>query len=182
MRFPQIINPRLDTVIAIDGDNVIDDTTQLPLAPGITSVQVDLHFHSINEDAHAFVDDVTMTYVSTVDHWTVDLDDFKAVLKERHKYVGLINENVGGSANMRQIKMLEFAYEEDGLELTLMRLPYQIEIGVSDAYFVWYEDGHIGEFAFRKYIAPAYEGGVGTDFATDPSRVTHRGAVVVWEV
>jgi len=72
---------------------------------------------------------------------------------------------------------IEFAVDRDGLELILMKLPYQIEVGESDAYFVWYEAGHIGEISYKEYIAPAYEGGVGTTFATDPSRVTHRGEV-----
>ena len=181
MRFPQTINPLLDTVVAIDGTNVIDDTTQLPLGPGETVIQVDMHFLSINDGAHYYVEDITMTYSSDVDHWTIDVADFKSTLRERHKFVGIINKNTEESIDMRTIKILQFSYEEDGLELTLMRYPYEIVVGESDAYFIWYEDGHIGEFAYRKYIAPAYQEGEGTTFATDPSKVTHRGAIAVWQ-
>ena len=111
-----------------------------------------------------------MTYSADTDFWTIDISDFNTPLIERHKYVGTISEHSGGSANMRNVKMLEFAYEEDGLELTLMRLPYEVVVGTSDAFFIWYEVGHIGEDSYKLYIAPAYEGGVGTTYASDPSR------------
>lgn len=177
MRFPQVINTLLDNVMAIDGAVVIDDTTQLPLGPSVTTIDVDIHLLNINDNSHVSSLNKTMTYNSNVDHWTIDMVDIASILLDQKKYVGFINENAGSSENMRTFKLIEFAVDIDGLELTLMRLPFELVIGESDAFYIWYEDGHIGEPAYKMFTAPAYEGGVGTIYATDTSRVTHRGAV-----
>jgi hypothetical protein len=177
MKHPQVINLLDDSVMAFSADNVIDDTTQDEIDGGTyPTISVDLNLYDLMTNAPVAISSITMTYRSLSDFWTIDIADVSSMLTDRHKYVGTVSED-GATANMRNFKVLEFAVDNDGLEDTLMRLPYQIEIGgTSD--FVWYNVGQLGVGGQERYTAPAYEGGTGTTYATDPSRVTHRGAVV----
>lgn len=180
---PTSFDDGVDSVLAFDGTSVIDDTDQLPLGEGthsaITSIQVDVAFFDLMTGAVSPVSitNITMTYQSTVKYWTVDIADVKAALIDRHKYVGLVSEN-GSSANLRDFTINEFAVDNDSFEASWMRQPYQIEIGGGEAWMVWYTPGNLGVGGEETYKAPAYEGGTGTTYATDPAKVTHRGAIV----
>ena len=59
------------------------------------------------------------------------------------------------------------------IQAVLARLTYQIVIDGGEAYFVWHTESE------AKYYAAAYEGGTGFTYASDPSRVTHRGPLQV---
>ena len=178
---PSSFDNGVDSVLAFNGTSVIDDTDQLPLGEGghsgHTSIQVDVQFFDLMTGAAVLaVTDITMTYQSTVKYWTVAVADIKSVLTDRHKYVGLVTEN-GVTANMRDFTINEFVIDNDSLEASLMRQPFQIEIG-AEAWIVWYNPGQIGVVDQETYKAPAYEDGTGTTWATDPAKVTHRGAIV----
>jgi hypothetical protein len=76
-------------------------------------------------------------------------------------------------------KLEEFCVDNDGLEQTLMNLPYEVVITPSAAWYIWYDlDSHIGDVSYALYKAPAYKDGVGTTYATDALEITHRGAVI----
>jgi hypothetical protein len=182
MKNSQVVNLNEDSVVAFDGDDIIDDTTQLPIGlnSGITSISVDLSFLDLMTGAVTTVANKLMTYKSLTDFWTVDVADIKSSLNDRRKYVARVLEVIGGSANMRPFKVLEFAVDNDSFESTWMRLPYEVVVLNNEAWIVWYEDGKIGQSGYEKFKAPAYQGGTGTEYATDPSKVTHRGAIVSW--
>jgi hypothetical protein len=184
MRFPQVINLLQDAVMAFDGDTVIDDTDQVPLGSGksITLALVDVDVYDLMSNSHAGTAmGLTMTYRSSVDFWTIDIVDLynAGILQDKRKYVARVSESSGGTVNMRDFKVDEFCVDNDSLEDVLMKLPYQVEIADGEAWIRWYDyTANFGNPASIKYSAQAYEGGVGTTFATDPSRVTHRGPVI----
>ena len=177
----QAIDLLRDTVISIDGYSVIDETDQetLGIYHGISSVPVAIDLWDTVSNSHVGPVNATMTYQTTVDWWTIDVADIASSLADRHKYVANITEQSPYTNNMRAFKIHEFYVDNESFEATLMRLPFQIEIAGGEAWVRWYETtGDFGTPANAVYKAPAYEGGVGTTYATDPSRVTHRGAVV----
>lgn len=177
MKNPQVINLFEDSVIGISADDVIDDTTQVKVNGGtFPTISLLVEFHDLMTNSVVSKQPVIMTWQSNVDVWTISVADVESILTDRHKYMGLIREDPV-VANMRDFRLLEFAVDNDGFEDTLMRLPYEIIISATSD-FVWYNVGQIGVGGQQRYTAPAYEGGTGTIYATDPSRVTHRGAVV----
>lgn len=180
----QVINPYKDSVLAFDGYTVINDTTQQELGRELTvsEILVDINFWDLMDNSNVSVGPVTMTYHETVDFWTVDIADVINSLTDMHKYVGRVMESDPAPNNMRAFKILEFTIYYDDLENTLFALPYEIVIGEGTAKFQWYEVGHMGESDHILYIADAYEGGVGTTYATHPSRVTHRGPITKYLV
>jgi len=175
----QVINPYKDKVLAFDGYTVIKNTTQLELGreESISTILVDINFWDLMANSNVSVGSIIMTYHTTVDFWTVDLADIIGLLTDMHKYVGCVTESSPAPHSMRAFKILEFTIYYDDLENTLFSLPYEIVIGDGIAKFQWYEVGHMGDLNYVLYIADAYEGGVGTTYATHPSRVTHRGPI-----
>jgi len=189
MKFPQVINLNTDSIIVFNGDNVIDDTDQLPLGTdhSITTIDVLVELISLQSGmALSTVSSLAMTYMSAVDYWRISINDLKTQLGptfsniDKVKYIGKVNEVASGSANMRSFKIEEFAVDNESFTDVWMDLPYQVEISGGEAWMVWYEDGHIGDSGYEKFKAPAYEGGTGTTYATDPARVTHRGAITTY--
>ena len=176
----QVINPYKDSVMAFDGYTVINNTTQLELGRevSISEILVDINFWDLMNNSNVSVGPIKMTYHETVDFWTVDVADVMGRLADgladMHKYVGRVMEASPAPNSMRAFKILEFSIYHDDLENTLFSLPYEIVIGIGIAKFQWY-DNLIDKNVL--YIADAYEGGVGTTYATHPSRVTHRGPI-----
>jgi len=180
MKIPQVVNVNTDSVLAFDGENVINNTDQLPLYSGhsISSVAVDVALFDLITGSHSDTVSTTMTYQSDVDMWTVDLTDFTTFI-DRHKYVGRVVAT--DASNMRVFKINEFSIDNDAFEDTWMNLPYQIEIGEGYAYIRWYDsEANFGDLDYCKFQAFAYEGGSGVTPATDVSRITHRGAIATY--
>ncbi len=182
MKSPQVINAASlisllnpDSVLAFDGESVIDNTTQLPITSspiGVTLSFFDLTLGSAVVDVTA-----DMTYQSASKFWTVNLSDINTpgvpLLLDRHKYVGMVSEITPQPNNMRDFKIQEFTVDNDSFEGILMRLPYQVEVSGGEAWIRWYDSvDNFNDPLHIIYEAAAYEGGVGTTFATDPSRVT----------
>jgi hypothetical protein len=179
MKSPQVINLNEDTVIAIDSASVIDDIDQIPLNQSphsISSIAVTVYLWNLMANIEVGPVSATMNYQGNVDIWTILLSELTAdptTLLDRNKYVAMII--CADSSNMRDFKLNEFCIDNDSFEDTWMRLPYQVECGAT-SYIVWYDsiDPTPGT---AKYRAKAYEGGKDLVYATDPSRVTHRGPV-----
>jgi len=182
MRLPQVLNFSTltpDQVIAVDGANVIDDTTQEQLGQTLTLIPVNIDIYGLASASHVGTYAAYLEYEATVDWWIIRTLYFSQYLSDQEKYVATITDP-GLANNMRLIKVHEFSVDNGGLEATLMRLPFQVEIGDGEAWIRWYNTE--GDFAFPQaalYKAPLYQNGVGTTPATDPARVTHRGAVIV---
>ncbi len=176
MKNPQIINLNEDNIIAIDGESVIDDTTQALMSATETTINVDIDFFDIMTGlAVAEVTNKVMTYQSASDFWTIEVSDFSSSLTDRHKYVAKVSTATTPpeSANMRDFKISEFAVDNESFEAIWMRLPYEVDISAGK--IKWYETTPgVGPALFSANI---YEGGTGTTAATDASRVTHRGSI-----
>ena len=183
MKYPQVINLLEDSVLIIPGISVIDDTTQIPMAPAITTMSVNFTPYNITTGAVITESVVTFSYVSAVDSWTLDVADIDTNLVDRNKYVARISPYMG-TPNLRPFTLSEFAIDNESFEATWMRLPYQVEISGTDAHIRWYNS--VSDFDAPPFTAPtlavyeaaAYEGGSGVVFATDPGKVTHRGPIV----
>jgi len=183
MRSPQVINLNTDTQLAFNSDDVIrdDDQTRLYEDNSVTSVTVDVVLHNITDDTVAQVSSITMSTMGASGWWGINVADvIGAPLTDRHKYVGIVSQNTALPAepNMRSFKIYEFAIENETFEDVIARLPFQIEIA-ADSYIRWYDNVTDMESSTSPlFEAEAYEGGVGTTWATEPSRVTHRGPIV----
>jgi hypothetical protein len=178
MKNPQVINLLEDSVLVFDGDNVIDNTDQQTIGRDkvLSEIIVDITFYDlIAGEIKTTIENVTMTYESLIDFWTIDVADVSSTLEDRHKYVALINEHSGGTVNMREFKIKEFAVDNDSFEDTWMRLPYQIELSPTPK-IIWYDT--IDPLGTPKFEALAYQGGEGTTPATSASTITHRGPIV----
>ena len=176
MRSPQVINTNFDKHLAFDGENVISDTTQLPISFTVGIMYVKITLMDLYDLTSTTVDMVPFNPNSDAGFWYIETS--KLTLTNRHKYVGKISQSTGSDVDHRDIKIQEFTVDNDAFEDTLMRLPYEIVIGATSK-FVWYaNDSYLGTSTNGLYWAPAYQGGTGTIYATDPSKVTHRGAVV----
>lgn len=174
MKHPQVISLLEDSVLAFSNNDVIHNTSQVPLYQlEVSSLRVDVQLWDLMSNSVVTIEDVTLTHQSVPGFWTLDLDDITADLDDRHKYVGKIVPNVSETEELREFKILEFAVDNDSFEAVLARLAYQIVVEGGEAYFVWHNEVE------ALYYAAAYEGGVGFDFASDPSRVTHRGPLQV---
>jgi hypothetical protein len=181
MVHPQIINLLTDSVIAIDGVSVINDTTQIemslaPWSGALIHVDIDL-FDITAGSAVSQIDEVVMTYQSASDVWTLPIASIVASLIDRHKYIANIKEGSttpSGPAGMRGFKLQDFSVDNDSFEDTIMRLPFQVEIG-TPSYMKWYT---ANDWVTEKFRAEIYQGGTGTTAATDPSKVTHRGPII----
>ena len=174
MKHAQVINLNDDSVLAFNNSDVIHNTSQIPLYQLEVSVlQVDVQLWDLMSNSAVTIEDVTLTHQSSPGFWMLDLDDIKDDLDDRHKYVGKIVPNVSETEELREFKILEFAVDNDSFEGVLARLMYQIVIDGGEAYFVWHTESQ------ALYYAAAYEGGTGFTFASDPSRVTHRGPLQV---
>ena len=183
MRQPQVVNIQQESVLAFDGENVIDDTTQL-IITSIPTIQVDVIFVDLVDGSSSDTAvNVTMTYVVVppgvyAGWWTIDIADILAsvTLIDRHKYVATVRRSSGDTSNMREFKVHEFTIDNDSFEDTMMRLPFQVEIAGGFAWIRWYED--ITFTAPPLFQAEAYQGGVGATPATRSDKVTHRGPIV----
>jgi hypothetical protein len=179
MKNPQVINLNEDYVLAFDGDNVIDDTDQLPLGTShsISSVQVDVVVYDVMAEMTSSVINITMTYQPKVDFWTISLSDISTILIDRRKYIGLIAGNIADENNMRKFKIKEFCIDNDSFEATWMRLPYQVEIG-TPSMIRWYAASDPTYSGSPLFEAHAYQGGTGNISATSAANVTHRGSII----
>lgn len=186
MKNPQTLsiageNP--DAVIAIWGGYIINYTTQEVLTH--SSILVDIDLFDLTDGALvSTVSGITMTYQIPSKFWTIPClvgTDLGDALADRHKYVGRVSFNaLDLYKDMREFFLDEFCVDNNSFEETLMRLPYEVkdDLAVGEMWIVWYDsDAHIGNTTYAVYEAPAYEGGTGTTYATDPSRVTHRGSI-----
>jgi hypothetical protein len=174
MRNPQVINPNIDTCIMISESNVINDTTEEPIT-GTSFINVNIRIYNLMTQSSSAVTLKAMTYVSNMKAWMLLISDLPT-LTNRRTYFGYVAEN-GISWNMRPFHLESFAVDDDGLEETWVHQAYQIEIGGGEAWIKWYNGGSPGVGA-NTFKAAAYEGGIGTTYATLPERVTHRGPVV----
>lgn len=176
MKTAQVVNPFLDKYLAFNGDDVIDDTDQLPLGESPhskTSIQVDFNAYNITSGALVSATNIPMTYQANTGFWLIDIaeiPDFSSV--DRQKFVAKVSKDSGETIDMRTFKVHEFSIDTDGFEDALMRLGYQIEISEGEAWMRWYD----GEVA--KWEAPLYKNGTGTDPATELSNISHRGPIV----
>lgn len=187
MKNPQVVsisgeNP--DTVIVVWGEYVINDTTQIPVTTEATLV-IDIDLFDITTGAAvATVSAVTMTYQAASGFWSIPCQAATALgsaLTDRHKYVAKISKDATETYDLREFFLDEFAVDNNSFEETLARLPFEVRELSGNMHLVWYDsDAHIGNLTYAVYKAPAYEGGTGTVYATDPSRVTHRGAIVTY--
>lgn len=181
MKHAQVINLNEDVVMAFIGANVLETGTQLPMnSIEVFSLLVDMKLWNLMSNVPVTIAGLTMIYHINAGYWTVDIDgspSIKGYLQDRHKYVGTVWGNVAEPESLMPFQIMEFAVDNESLDDILMRMSYEIIIDGGQADFFWYQVGHHGEESYRKFTAPAYEGGVGTTYATDPSRVTHRGAI-----
>jgi hypothetical protein len=179
---PQIINIGRDSVMAFIGYDVINNTTQIPISEeSVTSLFVDVRLYNLITGSNDVVEKITMTF-QDIGFWTININDIIGILNDRSKYVGKISKNSDETADLRTFYIPEFVIDNDSFEDVLMRMPYEIIIAEGSAYFYWYEVGHQSDPLYIRYVAPAYEGGSGTNYATDPSRVTHRGEITEYLV
>lgn len=174
MKVPQVLNTGIDTVIAINGDNIINDSTQQKITAA--TIQVDVAVLNLKTNTVTTVTNITMTRNATVDVYTLNVSDLTSALTDRVGYIALVSEN-GGATNMRAFKFEDFSQDNDSFESVWMRLPYRVNIGGGQAWIEWHEDTTYSNMLFR---ARAYEGGTGTTDATLPERVTHRGPIEVY--
>lgn len=186
MKNAQVVSlalPNNDSVLAFDGDNVIDNTDQLTIAvqKGYTGdITVDVTFLDLMSVSEATATGCTMSYQSGTDYWTIPLANIATqgvTLLDKHKYTAIVKEN-GVTHNMRQFKLEEFCVDNDSFEDTWMHLPYQVEISGGEAWLRWYAYNDSNFSGSPLFEAPAYQGGTGTTFATSAANVTHRGAIV----
>lgn len=173
-----------DSVLAFNGDDVIDDTDQLPLASKhiyTDDINVVIYFYDLMGGYPRVSNTVVMKYNTNTDYWLITIADVieYAVLEDRHKYVGQIVK-YDGDSNMRSFKLEEFCVDNDQFEDTWMNLPYQIEID-GTSYIRWYAKGDSDFSETPLFEAPAYQGGTGTTYATSAANVTHRGAITPYE-
>jgi hypothetical protein len=183
MKQPQVINLNTDNKLVFDGENVISNTTQLPLTTP-SPIVVDIAFYDLSDGSTHTAASINMTYISS-GWWHADIADIVAAaagaLVDRHKYVATVSEHAGGIADMRSFKVWEFTVDNDGFEDTWMRLPYEVDISGGEAWIYWYDTiGHFGNPLYRQYKAQAYQDGTETTWATRADRVTHRGPIVVY--
>ena len=178
MKFPQVLNintsdAKSDAVISFNGDDIIDDTDQLTLGidKGISSVSVLIGFYNLTTGSYVSAPGLlTMSYVGSVDMWTIPVSGFASVLTDKTKYTALVTESVT-SHNMRSFKMNEFVVDNEIVE----RGPFEIDCVSSPSKIIWYSDTAGGTAVAEAEI---YEGGTGTTEATSPEKVTHRGPIV----
>jgi len=174
MKHAQVINFNDDSVMAFNNNDVIHNVSQIPMHQlEVSILQVDVKLWDLMSNSAVVIEDITMTHQDVPGFWTIDIDDIQGDLTDRHKYVGRITPNVSETEELREFKILEFAVDNDSFEDVLARLAYQIVIDGGEAYFVWHTESG------PRYYAAAYEGGTGFTYATDPSRVTHRGPLQV---
>ena len=184
MKNPQVLSfagPSADSTIAIWGEYIIDATTQLPITSP-TTLKIDINLFDVTSGSNiGTAANKSLIYDSTSTFWYFAVSDLSALLTasvDRHKFVAKISKNSGESTNLKTFYLDEFAVDNNSFEETLMRLPFEVKGYPTDSdplHIVWSDV--IGGTA--KYKAPAYEGGSGVSTpATDPSRVTHRGAIV----
>jgi len=179
---PQVINMNRDSVMAFIGYDVINNTTQIPISEeSVISLFVDIRLYNLITGSNDVIEKITMSF-QDVGFWTININDIISILSDRNKYVGKISKNSDETVDLRTFYIPEFAVDNDSFENVLMRMPYEIIIAEGSAYFYWYDIGHQGEPSYIRYVASAYEGGSGTNYATDPSRVTHRGEITEYLV
>lgn len=177
MKHPQVINYNEDSVMAFIGNDVIEAVTQVPIYELTDTLLVDMKLWDLMSNSAKTITALPMTYSYDARFWLLGMVGVAPHLADRHKYVGTVYGNVGETENLEPFQITEFAVDNESLTSILMRMSYEIVIDGSQAFFFWYDLGHHGEESYRRFAAPAYEGGVGTTYATDPSRVTHRGAI-----
>ena len=181
MVMPQVINLNRDKVVGFNGDDILDDTTQLPLgkAPySLATIQTQWWFWDLmNNSLLGSIPYVNLTYRTDVDGWFALISEINvAALTDRTKY--FVKVDCSDGSNMRSFKILEFAVENDSLEDTLMRLPYEIRCTPGNCYILWYD--HIANFGNPDHVmfrAVGFQNGSSDLVATDPSKITHRGPI-----
>jgi hypothetical protein len=188
---PQVINLNLQKALAFPGQNVIDDLTDKELGAelGETSWDIDLKLKDLYSlSATQTITDKVINYDSETDYWYLQLDgEIQDVLVDRSKWVAQIihNNTSGTNPSLRSFKLLEFMIDSDSLRDVTKDLPFDYKIdttpGSESSYICWYtSDANIGQIESIVYRAPVYMGGSGTNFATKPELVTHRGGIATY--
>lgn len=190
MKLSQVINlnecttNNADQVMAVDGEAVIYDTTGT--TPSVHTAQdvmdlddgddkdVDVFLYDLTEDTYSVVVSTTMTYRKLAGFWTIPLVDFSAVLENRHKYVGSVEDTTGDTYPFRDFKIQEFTVDNDEAEDILYRLGYRIDVSSSPAYIYYYKSGSPNVDVYK---APVYEDDAGTISATRADRIVCRGPI-----
>lgn len=176
MKIPNVINRSIDNWITINGYDVVDDSTQVPITT--TPITIDIWLLDLNTGtATKTSSTLSMVYETNPKFWKISLSDLasRITLTDQHTYVGRITE-VGGATNMRDIQITDLSIDDDVFERSLLRLPFRIKIG-TPSYMQWVDSLASPTTAY--YRAKVYEGGVGTTNATSPERVTHRDAIEI---
>lgn len=185
MKNPQVISIagteyNSDSVISIWYENVILDSDQSYIAePGdtVSPLTVDVILLDLTTGSQLYSTSVTMTFMSDSGFWTIPVLSLVSNLTDRHKYVARIAET---GETVRSFFLDEFAVDNNSFEESIMRLPYQIETDFESDHtaMVWYDDvANFTDHSHAKYYAYLYMNGAGTTYATDVSRVTHRGPI-----
>jgi len=187
-----------DAALVVWGEYVIKDSGTGEQDPIVTptTLTVDLDIYNVTTGAFVMtVSSASMTYDTNSKFWSILLNtgtptlNGGTVFMDRNKYVARVSETAV-IAGMREFSLEEFSVEKESFEDALMRMPFEVFAPAAlggNMYFVWYDtDAHqqivdvTTRLTYAKYKAPAYEGGSGTTYATDASRVTHRGAIVAY--
>jgi len=182
MVLPQVINLNRDKIIGFDSIDIISDADQIPLAESphsLTSIPTLWTFWDLMDNSLlGYPTSVTLTYRSDVDGWFALMTEVAmASLVDRNKYFVKVSST--GPAGMRSFKILELSVENDSFEDTIMRLPYEVKVDGGECWILWYDDvSNFGTPSSVQFKAAAYQNGTGTTFATDPSKVTHRGPII----
>jgi len=176
---PQVINLSTgnDVYLAIDGYNVIDSgMVELSGAPwNGAQINITVYLYSLTSGSTTSGNTV-LDYDTDSDFWHLPISGISSLLTDRTKYVGRIIERSGTASGMLPVKIQEFSVDNDSFEAVTMRLPFEVVIGAT-SWIQWYAVGDIGGTVLFK--AKAYQNGEGVVAATDPSRVTHRDAIIV---
>ena len=179
---PQVINLNeysviSDTVLSIDGFNIIDTDGDPIVVADLTGTLVVMDFLNLIDTSVEQVTDIPMLYHELSGYWTITLSSIVAasatLLKDRNKYVAKVTEDSDGvNIGFQTFKIDEFVIDNEVIE----RGPFEvIADGTANSKIIWYSDT-VGGTAV--YEAPVYEGGTGSvNYASSPEKVTHRGPI-----
>lgn len=190
MLAPQSIDPN-DKLMVFNYMDVITEQGQGTAAPnnyqkplsdiGYTSIRVNVRLLDMSTNSSHTKSNVLMQYDSNAMVWYILINDIltndlgQPVLVVGNKYVGTISQGPGDNnpvnPELRPFSLLEFTVDDRGLEKTLMTQGYEMDFS-STPKIVWRDSNNN-----ITYEALAYRGGSGTNPATSPADVTHRGPV-----
>jgi len=187
MLAPQAVDP-LDAMIMFEGKDVISELGEGvvdPTDPNYGKYQKEIGAelgHSTMNVTVNIVDmtvlttpvvtvfpSLTMSFISQTNTWYISLSELDLSSFIGHKVYGSVESS---DYSMRTFTILEFIVDDRMLEKTLATMGYQITDIGSGLQFVWTDNT-----GTPVYKADAYKNGSGTNHATNPAEVTHRGPV-----